>query len=140
MKERFIILIWFLALFSCAQKLLEKPDNLISKDKMVSILKDMTLINAAKSTNSGVLKENGIDPTNYVFKKYNIDSIQFVESDRYYASLPQEYEAIYMEVESLLEKEKEQMEEAKKIGDSLKFLKKDIKKNNPSDSLSLKKN
>ncbi len=140
MKKHAIILIGLMVFFSCAQKLLEKPDNLIPKDKMVSILKDMTVINAAKSTNSGILKEYGIDPTNYVFKKYDIDSTQFVESDRYYASLPQEYESIYREVESLLEKEQERMEEAKYTSDSLNLSKKGIKKNKAVDSLSTKKN
>lgn len=140
MKKNIIILVGLMVFFSCAQKLIEKPENLISKDKMVNIVKEMTVINAAKSTNSGILKEYSIDPTSYVFKKYDVDSTQFVESDRYYASLPQEYEAIYMEVESLLEKEKEQMEEAKKINDSLNLLKKGIIKSNTPDSLALKKN
>jgi hypothetical protein len=123
MKKYSIILFFLPLIFSCAQKLIEKPQNLIPEDKMVSILKEMTVVNAARSTNLYILKENGVEPTAYVFKKYDVDSIQFVESDRYYASLPSVYESIYVKVEALLEKEKEQVERIVKIKDSLNLKK-----------------
>jgi hypothetical protein len=140
MKKSTIFFFVSILLFSCAEKLIKKPDNLIPRDKMVEILKEMTILNAAKSTNLGILKDNGIDPTTYVFEKFDVDSIQFVESDRYYASLPQKYEAIYKEVESLLEAQKKRVEEIKKINDSLKSLDKEYKFNKLKDSLNLPKN
>ena len=140
MKKFTIILLGLMLLHSCAEKLIEKPENLIPRDKMVKILKEMTILNAAKGTNLGILKDNGIEPTTYVFQKFDIDSLQFVESDRYYASLPQEYEAIYKEVESLLEAQKERAEEIKKVNDSLKLLEKNYKSNKPKDSIILPKN
>ena len=36
---------------SCAEELVEKPDNLIPEDKMVAIIKEMAIVNAAKATN-----------------------------------------------------------------------------------------
>lgn len=87
---------------------------------MADILFDLAVINAVKSTDIAILRDNNIDPTEYVFTKYGIDSIQFVESDRYYASNPSEYKAIYESVESKLEKEKKLLEDAKKISDSIK--------------------
>ena len=95
---------------------------------MVLILKDMSIVNAAKGINIGMLKDNGIDPTNYVFNKYEIDSAQFVESNRYYASLPLEYEAIYTEINEIIEKEKTEIIELKKISDSLNLLERQSKK------------
>ncbi|MFS4468684.1 DUF4296 domain-containing protein [Maribacter sp. 2210JD10-5] len=118
-KKQLIAVGLLLFLLACGEKLIDTPENLIPKDEMVLILKDMAILNAAKGINLGKLKEYGIDPTNHVFEKYGIDSAQFVESDRYYASLPEDYEALYIEVETLLEKEKEILDEAKKLVDSL---------------------
>lgn len=123
-----------LLLVSCAEKMMEKPKNLIEKQEMVDILSDLAILNAAKSANVNVLKNNHIDPTEYVFNKYEIDSVQFVESDRYYASLPSgEYEAIYKAVEAKLEKEKNKLTESKKIKDSLRS--KELKSKKIKDSL-----
>ena len=108
---------------SCSEKLMEKPDDLIAKKEMADILFDLAVINAVKSTDIAILRDNNIDPTEYVFTKYGIDSVQFVESDRYYASIPSEYKAIYESVESKLEKEQKLLEDAKKVRDSIKTAK-----------------
>lgn len=117
-----------LLLFSCAEHLIEKPEKLITEDKMVLILKEMAIVHAAKGTNLGKLKDNGIEPTRFVFKKYEIDSAQFVDSDRYYASLPLVYETLYKKVESGLENDRVQLEAAKKSKDSLNAVKNTPKK------------
>ncbi len=118
MKKLYSIVL-IIALLSCNDTLLEKPDSLIPEDKMVEILKDLAIVNAAKSTNVAVLHDNDIEPMAYIFEKHGIDSLQFVESDRYYASIPPQYEKIYKEVESKLEKQIKAMEEAKQVNDSL---------------------
>ncbi len=127
MMKRVMLFASIVFLVSCGEKLIEQPENLIARNQMVLILKDMAIVNAAKSTNIGKLKENGIDPTTYVFDKYNVDSTRFVDSDRYYASIPLEYEGIYKEVESLLEEEKERLKELKERNDSLKLLQREEK-------------
>ena len=58
----------------------------------------------------------------YLFEKYGVDSLQFVESDRYYASIPVMYEEIYLEVKAELEKKHELIKAAKQRKDSLKLL------------------
>lgn len=123
MKKIAIILL-ALVVVSCVEKLIEKPDNLIPRDKMIAVLKDMAILNAGKATktNIRILKENGIEPTQYLFEKHDIDSTVFVESDRYYASLPLQYVSMYEEIEALLTKEKKLMDEAKKISDSIKVI------------------
>ena len=95
-----------MVMVSCGEKLLEKPENLIPKGEMIKILKDLTIINSAKNTNIIVLNDYNFEPTSLVFSEYGVDSLQFVESDRYYASLPNEYESIYEALEKLLEEEK----------------------------------
>ncbi len=122
--KKFIIILLSLVVVSCVEKLIKKPDNLIPRNKMVAILKDMAILNAGKATktNTRILKENGIEPTQHLLEKYDIDSTVFVESDRYYASLPLAYVSIYEEIEALLTKEKKLMDETKKISDSLKVI------------------
>jgi hypothetical protein len=109
----------FLFLLSCGEKLLETPEDLIPKDKMINILSDLAILNAAKNSNADILRDHNIEPTKFVFEKYEVDSLQFVTSDVYYASLPKEYEAMYVEIEAFLEKEKGRITEEKRISDSL---------------------
>lgn len=124
MKKAIGILLVLLVLISCVENLIEKPDNLIPRDKMVAILEEMAILNGAREhkANIIVLRENGIDPTQYLFEKYDIDSTIFVESDRYYASLPLEYVSMYEEIEASLIEKKEILDATKKINDSLKVL------------------
>jgi hypothetical protein len=117
-----------LLLFSCAEELIQKPENLIPQDKMVLIFKELAIVNAAKGTNIGNLKDNGIEPTTYLFEKFEIDSAQFVDSDRYYASKPLLYETMYKDVETKLENQRIQLEAMKKEKDSLNLVKKTASK------------
>jgi len=119
MKQLLLLTIVLLLVSSCAEELIEKPDNLIPEDKMVLIIKEMAIVNAAKATNLSKLRENGVEPTSFIFAKFEIDSAQFVDSDRYYASKPLRYENMYKKVESDLEEQRLQLEEEKKVRDSL---------------------
>ena len=128
MRPKIFLVLGICMLLSCAEELIKKPDNLIAEDKMVSILKEMAIVNAAKGTNLGKLRDNGIEPTNFVFEKSEIDSAQFVDSNRYYASKPLLYEAMYKKVESDLEDQRLKLEAEKKVRDSLNLLNKAAKK------------
>lgn len=124
MKKCLSIVFALFSLVSCVEKLIEKPENLIPRDRMVVILEEMAILNGAKDNQANilVLKENGIEPTEHLFQKYGIDSTIFVESDRYYASLPAEYVVMYEEIEASLTAKKEILDAKKKINDSLKVL------------------
>ncbi|HEY0091784.1 MAG TPA: DUF4296 domain-containing protein [Flavobacterium sp.] len=103
---RKVLSILFLLLAFGCDPTNEKPDNLIGKEKMVDILYDLALLDAIKSQRPIYLEENGINPRNYVYKKYKIDSIQFVKSNQYYSSDFVEYKQIYDEVAKRLESNK----------------------------------
>ena len=79
----------------------EKPSNLIDKDKMVDILYDISLLEAIKTQNigGGISSKMGND---YIYKKYKIDSIQFVKSNIYYASDIEEYKKMFEEIKQRL--------------------------------------
>jgi len=125
MIKSWIYTVVLLLLASCGEELITKPDNLIPKDKMVEIIQEMAVMNVAKSTNADVLRENNIDPTDFVLKKFGVDSLQFVESDRYYVSKPGEYQDIYETVEKRLQAKGKAMGETKRVRDSL-MLKKQL--------------
>lgn len=107
MRKIFLFLITIGTLHSCGEEVIEKPVNLISKDKMINILYDLAIINAAKSSGPKVMENMNFEPMEYIYNKYQIDSVQFVTSDLYYASLPLEYEDIYKKLENRIVKEKE---------------------------------
>ncbi len=50
MRKIFLLILTFSALFSCGEEVIEKPINLIPKEKMIDILYDLAIINAAKSS------------------------------------------------------------------------------------------
>ena len=103
---------------------MKKPSNLISEDQMAAILYDMILINSAKGINKQLLEKNIKNPEKYIYKIYNIDSLQFVESNAYYTYKSDSYKAIYEKIEKKLEAQKKVYEalaaEEKRVKDSLK--------------------
>lgn len=129
MKRFLITLLIPLVVFSCNNiEKPAKPDNLISRDKMVDVLTDISLMTAAKGINKRLLEENAINPQNYIYEKYNIDSTQFAESSNYYAYDIKDYEKIYLKVKERLEMQKEKIaalqEKEKKEKDSIREVKK----------------
>ena len=56
--KKLIAITFVLFFFSCSEKLIKKPDDLIPKDQMVNILNDMAILNAAKNANESKLIEN----------------------------------------------------------------------------------
>ncbi|WGD35541.1 DUF4296 domain-containing protein [Olleya sp. YS] len=81
-----------------------KPDNLLSEDKMVDVLVEFTLMSSAKGINKRELENRGIVPDSFVYKKHNIDSLQFANSNNYYAYDVEKYTDIYTKVKDSLEK------------------------------------
>ncbi len=90
--------------FGCNSNSVEKPKNLIDKDKMVDILYDISLLEAIKTQNigGGITVKMGNE---YIYKKYKIDSIQFVKSNKYYASDIEEYKKMFEKVKEKLSAE-----------------------------------
>lgn len=119
--KKLVFLFVFLMVVSCAEKVVEEPENLIPKEKMIAVLHDLAILNATKTTVGAKLDESGIDIMEFLYEKYQIDSTQFSESDLYYASFPLEYQSIYTEVEARLENRQKTMEEEiEKRNDSIR--------------------
>jgi hypothetical protein len=116
MKVRCLILFCCLWALSCGKKLMEEPDNLIPREKMSEILYDMALLDAIDNSYPQVLEENDLKVMEFLYEKHGIDSLQFVQSDLYYASVPVEYQKIYETVEERLTRKRDSVSEIIKQG------------------------
>lgn len=138
MKQYISIIILVLICFSCEQRLkLNKPENLISKEKMVDVLSDMFIVTAAKGIDRKKFEVRGINPEKYILDKYNIDSTQFANSNNYYAHDIDAYTTIMEDIKTKINADKAsytQIEEEEKaerlrIQDSIKNLRKEQRAN-----------
>ena len=104
MKHVFSIIAILLLTVSCQEvERMEKPRDLIPKEKMVDVLTELSLMNAARNYNKYVLEQKGVKLEEHLWKKFDIDSLQFVRSSNYYAENYKEYNDIYMDVKDSLE-------------------------------------
>ncbi len=107
--QRLLILVVLSILFSCKEKLIEPPSDLISEAKMTEILYDLALINGLRSTDDRLLKRHEIETMPYIYEKYGVDSLQFVHSDQYYASVPEIYQKMYESIQQRIEEKIKEM-------------------------------
>jgi hypothetical protein len=115
MKKIGAFFLLFAILISCQKPAVPKPDNLIDEDVMVDIMFDISILEAMKSQKGDVLEANAINPNTYIFKKYKIDSLQFANSDKFYASDIKKYKGIFDKVNKRIE---EKIERSKKANTS----------------------
>lgn len=95
-----VILLPFLIWLGCApQNSVEPPEQLISPEKMEDVLYDLSLIKALKNTNFQKEESKSILTPAYLFKKHNIDSLQWEENLRYYSKNPKQFLLIYKKVQ-----------------------------------------
>lgn len=81
----------------------EKPKNLISKDKMVDVLTEAYLANAARSIDNKTIIAEGIKMDSLFYSKFGVDSLQFAQSNAFYAADVNMYIDIFQEVETKLD-------------------------------------
>ena len=118
--KTFFLVVSILFFISCENLEVKKPSNLISEDQMVEILYDMVLINSSKGVNKKLLQKNINNPEAYIFKKHNIDSLQFAESNAYYTFKNEVYKSIYEKLELKLTIQKTKLEALLKEKNSIK--------------------
>ncbi len=102
MRNAILLLLALLAL-GCGKPAVEKPDNLIDQQTMANIIYDLAVIEAMKTQDAALI---GNASSDYVYKKYKVDSLQFVRSNQYYAAQIDQYKKIYEKVDARLAAEK----------------------------------
>lgn len=146
------LLLFFMLFFVVSCQDVKKPlppENLISKEKMATILVEVYTINAARNVNNKLLNSLGVKLDSIIYEKYDIDSLQFVESNNYYSSNLSIYSEIINDAKdqlTLINKEKDSIYELIKrekgdtISSKVKTLNKLIepKESKTKDSIQLK--
>ena len=126
-----IALIFGLIVTACQDvKRPQMPANLIAQDSMVSILVDAYMINAARSIDNRIIVNKGVLLDSILYSKHHIDSLQFAQSNAYYASDLDIYKKLFLKVEEKLKTEKtkkdtlyaqyKRAKELQRINDSVK--------------------
>ena len=104
-----LVILMVSGLFSCQHvERPERPEDVIPLDKMADIMTDVYLANAARSVNNKVIRQNALALDSMIYKKYDIDSLQFVISNSYYTSRLDDYAEIFTAVEKRLTRLKEE--------------------------------
>ena len=90
--KRFLIIL-FLVLFAACSNVEKapKPEQLLSKEEMAIILSDLYIIEGAISSNRSSYIETGVQPSSYIYDKYDIDSVVFKENLNYYNDRVEDY-------------------------------------------------
>ena len=119
------IIIIALFFFGCQDiKYPKKPKNLISQEKMVDVLTEAYLANAARSVNIKPITTEGLRIDSLVYDKFGVDSLQFAKSNDYYAADINIYMKIFQDVEmrlSQMEKDHDSIQKATNVlNDSIK--------------------
>ena len=103
MKKLAALFLLFAILISCQKPAVQKPDDLIDEKVMVDIMYDISVLEAMKSQKAVILEANAINPNMNIYKKYKIDSLQFANSDKFYASDIKKYKEIFEKVNNRME-------------------------------------
>ncbi|QBN19564.1 DUF4296 domain-containing protein [Flavobacterium nackdongense] len=155
MKKIVPFFILLILLIGCEKELVKEPKNLIPKEKMVDIMYDLSLLDGMKVQDPTLVDSLKISTNQYLYKKYKIDSVQFAQSNIYYAADYKAYEKMYNQVKARIDKNKLEITalvkakakkdslaavrkkklQLKKEADSIKKAKKDLKVKKEVDSL-----
>ncbi|MGG7034040.1 MAG: DUF4296 domain-containing protein [Flavobacterium sp.] len=128
MKKIIVLLAILVFLAGCNETSVEKPKNLIPEEKMVEILYDMALFEAITVSQPASIQERELKPDTFIFKKYQVDSLQFSTSNKFYASDVNLYAKIFDKVGKRLESKLKETDSLIKKGVNIGESKVDEKK------------
>ena len=120
MKNLFLHILLLLILSCQSAEKTKKPDNLLSKDKMVAILSDIAILKSANDVNSKRLSKFIESPFDHVTEKYQIDSLTIAQNIEYYNFQFNDNLSIYRRVEENIKNRKQKIDSINVIIDSLK--------------------
>ncbi|RFN59395.1 DUF4296 domain-containing protein [Marixanthomonas ophiurae] len=119
MKYLFFIL--FFAAFGCQSvEKPKKPDNLISEEKMIEIMMESYISNAARSVNNRKIRSYGLKLDSVIYAKYNVDSTQVSNSNNYYAANLEDYESMFQIIDERLKALKKEADSIQKLEEANK--------------------
>jgi hypothetical protein len=135
MKKIVTFLVVLVLLVSCKKELVKKPNHLIEREKMVNIMYDLSILEAIKVQNPASIDSFKLNPNQYIFKKYKIDSLQFAQSNIYYAADYKEYEKMFTEIKLRIDNNKKIYEAQIKVENKKKTAEAKLKAKKVVDSI-----
>ncbi|MEL1241162.1 DUF4296 domain-containing protein [Flavobacterium flavipallidum] len=106
MKKTVSFLALIMLFFSCKEDAVKKPEHLIDREVMENIIYDLSLIDAIKYNEPSTTEEYKVNPKEFIFRKYKVDSAQFAQNNIYYASDFESYKAMYDSVIKRIDRKK----------------------------------
>jgi hypothetical protein len=101
--KKAIVVFFIIFTFSCSNvKKSSQPENLFSKNKMANLLTDLYIIEGAISSNRSAYIQSGVQPSAYIYNKYDMDSLTFKENFNYYTDRVEDYLSIINQVQDNL--------------------------------------
>lgn len=99
-----ILSAFLMGLFACQdgkQNTAEKPNNLVSPQKMEQMLRELHIVDALinqKSLAADSAKKLSTDYYDFIYRKYAVTAIDFNNSFQYYLHNPADMDSIYLKV------------------------------------------
>lgn len=104
MMKHCIAIVCLLFVVSCKDHSgIPEPKKLIEQDVMVAIMYDLSVLEAIKYQNPASIDSFKINASDFILKKYKVDSVQFVSNTKYYAADTEAYKMMYDKVTTRLE-------------------------------------
>ena len=101
-----VFFIGLVLVVSCSRNPVPKPDRLLDEETMENIMYDVAVLQGASANAPEQLIEKNINPKDYIYKKYKIDSATFHQNNRYYAANVRKYKHMYKRVLERLQNQK----------------------------------
>jgi len=113
-----LFMVFITCMTSCYNTSIQKPDNLIAKDKFVKMMVNVYLVQGLDKTPQdikGLKKVTATDLYYSVLKKYSVADTVFIRSLIYYSSFPKEYEKMHVQIMDILNESELQFKPEKKL-------------------------
>ncbi len=108
--RKLVFIVILLLFVSCKEESIQKPEHLIEKEMMVDIMYDLSILNAIKFQNPISFEGYNSNELEYIYKKYKIDSTQFVQNNNYYTSNYKEYKKMFDQITQRINDDKTKLD------------------------------
>ena len=102
MRKIIYIFALLLIVVACKKNIVPKPDKFLDEKQMESLLYDLAVLESMKVSQAQMLDSLQFNSKQFIYKKYQLDSLSLAQNMVYYASLPKDYDRIVRKVEEKL--------------------------------------
>lgn len=107
MRKIIYIFALLLIVVACKKNIVPKPDKFLDEKQMESLLYDLAVLESMKVSQAQMLDSLQFNSKQFIYKKYQLDSLSLAQNMVYYASLPKDYDRIVKKVEEKLKKQRD---------------------------------